>query len=69
VAIPDAFSLYNTSAMFGSKEYAAGWYRFQFLRNGRGADACIECGECEPKCPQAIPIPQKLKEAHAHLVS
>jgi predicted aldo/keto reductase-like oxidoreductase len=25
------------------------------------AEACIECDECEPKCPQNIPIREQLK--------
>jgi len=31
------------------------------------ADACIECGECEEKCPQHIPIIEQLKETHEAL--
>ena len=31
------------------------------------AEACIECGECEPKCPQNIPIREQLKETAAAL--
>ena len=32
------------------------------------ADACIECGECEAKCPQHIPIIAQLIEAHEALM-
>jgi len=67
VAIPDIFSFYNTSAMFDAKDRSGAWYRAQIVPNDDGASACLECGDCEPKCPQAIPIPEKLKEAHAHL--
>jgi predicted aldo/keto reductase-like oxidoreductase len=28
---------------------------------GLAASACIECGECEPKCPQRIPIIEQLR--------
>jgi len=31
---------------------------------GNNATECIECGNCEDKCPQGIPIIEKLKEAH-----
>jgi predicted aldo/keto reductase-like oxidoreductase len=31
---------------------------------GKNATGCIECGDCEDKCPQGIPIIEKLKEAH-----
>jgi hypothetical protein len=31
---------------------------------GKNATGCIECQECEEKCPQGIPIVERLKEAH-----
>ena len=34
---------------------------------GLPASACVECGECEEKCPQHIPIVERLKEAAAVL--
>lgn len=36
---------------------------------GEQADKCIECGECEEKCPQNIPIRRQLAEAHKILGS
>lgn len=33
----------------------------------RAADRCTECEECIEKCPQDIPVPERLKEAHAAL--
>jgi predicted aldo/keto reductase-like oxidoreductase len=39
------------------------------VAGGRGAERCANCGECEPKCPQEIPIQAKLDEAHAHLMN
>ena len=34
---------------------------------GRRADACVDRGDCEPKCPQNIPIREQLKEMDAEL--
>jgi predicted aldo/keto reductase-like oxidoreductase len=28
----------------------------------RQADHCIQCGQCEPHCPQSIRIPRELKK-------
>ena len=70
VAIPKIFGRYNHGRVYGlwesaRKEYArlgvAKWDK------GNKADACTECGECEEKCPQEIPIRKQLKEAHEAL--
>jgi hypothetical protein len=69
VAIADVLSAYNTSAMFDARKTASAVYKAFVMGHGHGADLCVECGECEPKCPQAIPIVETLKEAHAHLTT
>jgi len=68
VAIPETFSAYNTGAMFNAWKAAAWQYDTFFASQGHGADQCQECGACETKCPQGIPIMEKLKEAHGALV-
>ncbi|MGD0004422.1 MAG: 4Fe-4S dicluster domain-containing protein [Anaerolineaceae bacterium] len=34
---------------------------------GKLADECIECGECEEKCPQKLQICEQLQETAAVL--
>ena len=74
VDIPANFSAMNYYKVWGLKEHARQLYK----RLGRRrkpdrtvveawAEACIECGECEPKCPQNIPIREQLKETAAVL--
>jgi hypothetical protein len=31
------------------------------------ASNCIDCGECEEKCPQHIPIAREMKKVHEAL--
>lgn len=72
VKIPTIFGLYNTGRVYGLWDVARGGYA-QIGTNewnkGARADACVECGECEEKCPQRIPIRAQLQEAHKALVS
>lgn len=35
--------------------------------SGKGADQCVECGECEEKCPPNLKIIDGVKPAHAEL--
>ena len=67
VAIPETFAAYNTGSMFGNWKAARGGYHAFQASQGHGADRCEECGACEPKCPQQIPIIERLKEAGAAL--
>ncbi|MBP6965195.1 MAG: aldo/keto reductase [Armatimonadetes bacterium] len=66
VDIPGNFSLYNTANIYGLTDYARSQYAA--MEAGKRADACIRCGECEPKCPNKLPIMDQLAEA-AELLS
>jgi predicted aldo/keto reductase-like oxidoreductase len=69
VAIPEVFSSYNTGAMFDNWKTAAWMYDTFYASQGHGGDQCQECGACETKCPQGIPIMAKLREAHRALTA
>ena len=65
VAISQVFSAMAMHEVWGLTEAARGRYARLGPDSTAGltADACQECGECEPKCPQDIPIRERLKEA------
>ena len=67
VNIPQIFQKYNEARVYGLWDQAREYYRAWERVSGERADACIECGICEEKCPQHIPIREQLKEAHAAL--
>jgi predicted aldo/keto reductase-like oxidoreductase len=70
VNIPMIFDRFNWGRVYGLWEPARGGYdvisRFDWAP-GKRADACIQCGACEKKCPQKLPIRKQLQEAHEAL--
>jgi uncharacterized protein len=68
VNIPEIFSLYNDSIMFRD-EMPSVMYNGFMVGPDQDASNCVECGECEEKCPQHIKIIDSLKEAHEALHS
>jgi predicted aldo/keto reductase-like oxidoreductase len=69
IKIPHVFSLMNYHRVYGLSEYARDEYSKlgPDSENGATPDACSECGQCEEKCPQHIPVREKLKETVAAL--
>lgn len=55
VAIPRVFAAYNEGVMYDKPDAMRRWYK-QWIPAENQASACIQCLECEEKCPQNIPI-------------
>ncbi len=72
VDIPRNFNLMNYYKVYDLKDYAKQAYKGfgqGQLKDKLAASECIECGLCEKKCPQKLPIIQQLKETHQTLSS
>ena len=71
IKIPTIFNMMNNHRVYGLTDHAKGAYtRLINGKNGiKGAVAteCIECGICEEKCPQKLPIIKQLQETHKTL--
>ena len=59
VDIPGNFKIYNYDRVYGLRDWAHGQYGN--MDPSKRADCCTECGECEPKCPNEIPIREQLQ--------
>ncbi len=66
VDIPRNFEVYNEGVMYESPDQSRKTYRLWIAEEKR-ASACIQCRECEPKCPQSIPISEWMVRVHAVL--
>jgi uncharacterized protein len=65
VDIPHAFAQYNDAIMYDDPRTAR--FRYRQVPKGSWADNCVECLECEEKCPQEIKISEWLKKVHEFL--
>jgi len=68
VAISSCLAAYMTHHIYDDLRQPKIIYN-NFIKEENRADKCIECGECEPKCPQKIPIIESLKKTHEILGS
>lgn len=61
-----AFSIYNLGRVYGLWDIAKRRYA-ELDKRQHGAAQCVDCGQCLPKCPQNINIPEQLREAQRAL--
>jgi len=66
VNIPGNFRVFNHHSMYKNDRYV-NWVVGELDKESAFADKCIDCGECLPKCPQFIEIPQQLAEFTEYL--
>lgn len=66
VNIAGIFSAWNNISLY-DLDPADDWGLKRIKENGNGADKCISCGACEAKCPQNLPIIEKLQCAWSEL--
>ena len=62
IKIADCFTLNGYLTRYNLTDWALMRYKCFDVK----ADACIECGACEPRCPYKLPIMDMLKTVHAN---
>ncbi len=60
INIPENFHLYNQAKLLDKDQEMSEKY-FKLDETARASN-CIECGQCEPQCPQNLDIIDLLKE-------
>jgi uncharacterized protein len=71
INIPEVLRLRNLAIAYEMTDY--GQYRYQMFENaghwfpGMKANRCNDCGDCLPRCPQQLAIPQLLADTHDRL--
>jgi predicted aldo/keto reductase-like oxidoreductase len=71
INIPEVLRLRNLAVAYEMTEF--GQYRYRMFENaghwfaGMKANRCTDCGDCLPRCPENLEIPQLLRDAHERL--
>lgn len=62
ISIPNVFLMDGYLSRYGLED----WARSRYAALGKHASDCVECGQCEGRCPYHLPIRQMLKTAAEH---
>ncbi|NES99952.1 MAG: aldo/keto reductase [Sphaerospermopsis sp. SIO1G2] len=71
INIPEVLRLRNLAVAYDMNDY--GKYRYAMFENaghwfpGMKGNKCTECGDCLPRCPENLDIPNLLKDTHERL--
>ena len=60
VDIPANFRLFNSFSMYKNTNHIK-WAFGTLKKDDKTSEFCTDCGECIPKCPQQIDIPEELR--------